>query len=1079
MASTHRRLRVFPDAERVEQALIEAADEGDGLVDASCFQSFSQLVESLEGARQLSRRACSELACRVLVAAEARALPQGPYRSFAHEPAFARAALELFFELKAGACEPAEFHRAAAALGGGRGERAEFLAKLYSAYQARLAHLGLADREDLLAGAELALEKGLPRALRGFGAVELHELHDFSPSRLRLVLRLAQRCQSENVEFLLELPGAGRPELDAPVDSVAREFERRWQSLEVEVRKRDLKAEGRPFAELGERLFSTNPVKHASSSELFGFSAGSVRGEAYELARRARAFVDHGAAPEEIVIAFRDLSSEAGWVAEAIEELGLRARYRLGAPLFSTTVGRLALELPRLLEEHFPADFVARLLESRYAPAVSQGLPQGIAAWLARASVRDDLIGARDGKGAYQVRLSALAERHEAGGSLERARAARKVGSAVEKLKAITSKLPEEAPAAELLACWRKALVELGLFTAVRRGEAREEEGSLLGRAVSRALARDQAALEALEELSTELAAAFEQAGLSKQRTSRAAFHRWLFDAAGDFNLANRGPKAGAVRVLDLRELPGARARHVLVGGLVDGRFPGRNQPRALLPDEDRAKINSILGREVFRLSAGEGEARITWRLAEDRFLLHQALGAAEETITFSFAQTGATGQQQLASPFLDELARVAGLSLEHVPDRAVVPLDAVACEAKLRERVTLEALAPLELRSSEPDPARELLKKRFAGEPWFEEASALAAIEEERLRYFTQESLPPGQYTGRVDAEKACSELESALSFGPERPLSASQLGRFGNCAFQGFLSHGLGLIAEDPVGEELDGRGRGSYWHSVLEKLFSRLEKADLLGRSLEQLPPQLIEEVLDEAGEQYAEREHPGHPALWPLQRERARNMVRELLATPTNGLPFEGHRPKHTELLFGKSEAPSGWRQIVLPASEEGETPVHFSGSIDRLDQAPGAAAIIDYKSGKLEKLSELTEALVATSFQLPLYLYAARTAGLKGQLRAAWLNLKEAKVVDFQEVLDEAGLTLEELLATSADARAQLANEHKPNFANAVHGLLKTLRRGEFPARAKSCEYCSFGAVCRTSERRLLEEDEGE
>ena len=58
---------------------------------------------------------------------------------------------------------------------------------------------------------------------------------------------------------------------------------------------------------------------------------------------------------------------------------------------------------------------------------------------------------------------------------------------------------------------------------------------------------------------------------------------------------------------------------------------------------------------------------------------------------------------------------------------------------------------------------------------------------------------------------------------------------------------------------------------------------------------------------------------------------------------------------------------------------------------------------------------------------------------------------------------------------------QLANktiwaEAKPNLANAVEALIRTVRAGQFAVRPKDCGSCGYRAVCRITERRLVEEE---
>src|SRR4051812_21584870 len=198
-------IRVYPDADRVEEALVAAASGGGGFADGSAFLTFGELVDALGGARALGRRPCSPLTARVVLWAAAQKLGPGPFGDFVHEPAFARAALDLVFELKAGAVSPDDFARAIAELTPARADRARYLSGLYAAYEARMAELRLADREDLVRGALHRLQQGeLPESFVRAGRLELHDLYDFPPLRLELVLALARACESRRVALLVE-----------------------------------------------------------------------------------------------------------------------------------------------------------------------------------------------------------------------------------------------------------------------------------------------------------------------------------------------------------------------------------------------------------------------------------------------------------------------------------------------------------------------------------------------------------------------------------------------------------------------------------------------------------------------------------------------------------------------------------------------------------------------------------------------------------------------------------------------------------------------------------------------------------
>jgi ATP-dependent helicase/nuclease subunit B len=1065
-------LRILPDAERVETAMLEAG-EASGFVDGTCFRSFAQWVDSLEGSRFVKRRSCSSFTARVVLWSVARQLHPNPFGPFIQEPAFARGALELILDLKAGMLPPEGFGEAVRELPPARQHRARALADLYEAYDAQMRKLGLADREDLIQGAvERLRAEGLPADVARFQQVSVEGLYDFPPSRVALLVALAQACRDKGIRLLLELPGAGAPAIDRCIDGALAELERRHAEIpELEVRKEDLQGAGRPLAALGTALFSDAP--RASALELAPdaltlLALPSARAEARELARFARQQVDRGVPPERVALCYRDLGEEAEWLEEALGEMGLAARIRRGAPLAATAVGRLALALPVLVDDGYPAGEVARALTSRYARAVSRPSLEAPARWLAAASVRDDRLGSEFRRGAYDVRLTALAERLEARDDAG-AEPVRALLERCRKLFGTVGRIPEHAKAGELLDRWWTCVQELGVLEAIRQPEEREAEGSSLGTAVLRALARDQAAADALRDLTVELDAALKLSGAAVEPMHRRTFHRWLVDAAGDFQLSLAGPRAGAVRVLDVRELTRREFDAVCVGGVVDGRFPARDRPHALFPEDDRREVNRWARRDVFRLGAGDLGARTPWRLAEDRLLLYVALTASTGPVVLSYARTAANGAEQIPSAFLDEVARLTGQRVTLRPLAPVRSLDDAETELELRARLALEAFAPPALRTSEPEASGEQVRAALAREEWLERSEALVEIERERLLFYSDPLRAPGRFTGAVSAPSIRAAVEEAFAFGSKRPLDASTLGRFGNCAFQGFLEFVLRVKEPEEPGEELDSRGQGTFWHRVLERLFPELRDRGLAGRALEDVPDDVIDAALDQAAAEAEADTHVGHPILWKLGREKARAMVRRLLGTDHHGLPMEGLGPLRVEVRFGSSRASEGWREVSLPLQHG--APVHFRGAIDRLDTGGTRAGVLDYKGGSLQP-AKLKDEFLVTQFQIPIYLHALRQSGHLGEMDAGWLSLKDGEPLLLRQVLE--GQTVDELLATDPARREELARTGRKNLANAVEPVVTALRAGQFAARPQDCQFCAYRALCRISDRRIEE-----
>src|SRR5512140_2481058 len=522
------RLEVHPDAEAVEDALVEAAREGRGFADGRRFITLGQLVDHLSADRLQGRRPCSPAEGRVLLWGCARQLGTGPFGAFAEEPAFARFAWEILSQLKGAGVTPSEAEAAVDALPPARRLRAKYLARLFAAYEKRLALARLVDREDRIRAAIPRLESGeRPRLFDRLGEIEVAGLVDFPPARLELVIALARRCERDRIHFRLEVPAAGAPEVDAAVDPVFAALERLGEVELVEAQKA-VPEHSLPLAALGRALFSSTASSGAGAEAapaLEMWSAASPRDEVRGIASRIARWISSGVPPDQIAVVWRELDEDALALEEELETLGVPARIRRGASIASSAAGRLALSLPLLVEDGYPARDVARILASPYAPSLSEGCPDRPAALLALAAVRDDRLGASGGKGAYAVRLGQLAARL-ADRDPRTAAEARALGGACRRLFDACASIPSEGTAAELVAGWWTALERLGWSRSVNRLDPRDDEQSTFGRARLRAAAADQAAVEALRAVKIEMERALASAGMAGERISRRAFDR-------------------------------------------------------------------------------------------------------------------------------------------------------------------------------------------------------------------------------------------------------------------------------------------------------------------------------------------------------------------------------------------------------------------------------------------------------------------------------------------------------------------------------------------------------------------------
>lgn len=1053
-----RRLLVVPDSDRVEQWLLDETRRTD-FVDLRAVCTLSQLVERCEPAGWAKRSPADPMLVRM---AFGRLAGQHAVQAFgvvAHSAEFAAQAQELITHLRGQAVTARRLDEAASTLEATPlRSRAKALATLWRAVDAFLEERALVDRgEWWRLATERVAREGLPVALRGYEAIEVRHVHDVPPSRLALLEALARACSASGVSFAWRYPSSGSVATDAFIINTVHEVEARWESLEVEVAA-DI-PDG-PLAWVGGAAFAED-VRPRDAPELSAFCAPSTRDEAREIARRVRRLVSAGVPPESIGIAYRDLADDTELLVEALADLGVPARARLGVPLAQSPHGRLALSVLQLPEDHFPVDAMASLLESRAVKVLEPEAAEPRRAFR-EAGVRDDVVGKKGDRGAYAVRLGALAGRASEG-----ARRVHLLADGVERVIDWCRSVPEQGPALELLEAWWDVVTKLGLLESARKSTVAPLEGSM-AEEVDRALARDQAAVEALAGLLTSLKESLNRSGLGSQFMTRRDFARWVRVAAAETNLAARGARAGAVWLLDARELAGRSFAQLFLGGLLDGRFPGRALPLALLSEDERVTLNRAAQAPLFRTSVGEGDVRLSARLAEDRLLFHLALSSAA-SVTVSRARFDDSGRELLASPFRDALVRcVLDFKEEAVHRAAATRLDEVQSEAELRVRAALEALGSEVTRQTVPDARRGALAEALKGEPWFEEARVRAAAETERLRFFTDPEAESGPFTGRVEGDVLV-ELQRRLAFDAGHPVASHELGTWGTCAFRGLSKMVMGLESGDVAGEELDSRTRGSFWHDALAKLVPELDAAHLLGKDDPSIRPR-IEAAVAEGAKRTVKTASTGHPALWSLAQEWAVTVIHRVVTSP-QATPFGLARPKFIEVPFGNEKAPESLREVKVPAARKGEQDVFLTGRMDRVDVGTGEVGVLDYKTSVNRTLGQ---DFLKREFQMAFYLLAARSLLDGVTPTGGWLGLGKNELKPISAALGRNG-TVEELLATDELTRARLEKEGKPNLANAVFELLGEIRAGDFGARPLGCEFCELKAVCRISQRQLAED----
>ena len=985
-------------------------------------------------------RTCSGPALHGLLSAAVEGVGPGPFGAQAASPSFLRGLEATLGELALGSVSAATLGEAAERLGIA-GARLAHLARLIHAASERMTRAGVELEASRWVSASGVLTRGWPPHL-ALRRVELTVTPPFPPGVVGFLAALARAASSAERTLVLHVPLTGDAGLDAALEPLLQAFESGEDLPGVELLPE--LADG-PLSEAVRRLAAAGSLPTEAFAAVV---APGARREAAALVDALRRALDAGASLDRC--AFAVLAPEDSPELErALEEAGIPVGRRAPVALATTAAGRVGLLWAGLAARRAPAEDLAWLLRQRLLPALRVHGRLDPLSLLRRAGVRDGVLGAEGGKSAYQVRLAGFATRSREAGDVRDAEAAERLLPATTALLAATERIPRRGRLAELLEAWRAGLDAAGFWTAL--------ENELLDTdpRARHAAAREAAAVEVWRAFVREARAGWKAARSAGPEVERAAFARWLADAASALPIELAPGAARGVDVLPLESLDGRPLDFLGVAGLDAASFPRRPAP-SLLGDEERQAIHGVLGRVAVPSLVGSGDARAPLAEAVDRWRLGRVLASAGQVVVARRRSAGGA-----PADVVQRLLAVTGTRERDLSRQPIPPLAEAPGPSWARVRLALEAPIAPDLRADASDPVAAAALEQVAGASWLEDAREIAGIEAERLQV-SAGLRAPGAYSGQLGpAADVLAAVDARLGGSPDGPLSSTSLTALANCPFQGLSRKVLALEPPQDGAEELDARGRGQFLHEALEQLVKRLLELGLTATDPATLPDDLVPTAVEAAAREHARHAPTGHPRLWALAQTRARTTLERLLRSGRL-YPFTGLRPAAAEERFGPD--------LELPAALPGERPVYFRGTLDRIDRGEGGTGVLDYKSSKRRDRAR-AEVLV-TDFQLPLYLLALRARGERPPFQAGWLSLRTLEFLPLDP--DRTG-PLESFLATDAATRASTS---APNLASAIHALLADPRQGLFPVRPRECGFCALGSVCRISERRAPQGGEG-
>lgn len=352
--------------------------------------------------------------------------------------------------------------------------------------------------------------------------------------------------------------------------------------------------------------------------------------------------------------------------------------------------------------------------------------------------------------------------------------------------------------------------------------------------------------------------------------------------------------------------------------------------------------------------------------------------------------------------------------------------------------------------------PSRLWMWSAFANGKFKKQAEApLVTRWDEIQRRPLSEDAPEGLKMGlRRDRDGALSTWAVAK----ELSFSASRLERYWECPFLFAVQKRLRLSDEPALDLDLDRRTRGRLLHAILEKLSVEPLRFDWSDAELSELIEQCRAETQAEVADD----------RLWPALHAQHLRLARTFLAFEKD---WRARFP-HTKTVARELEVQGFW-DTAQGGPTSAETPVRFSGRVDRVDQdSQGRYAVLDYKASAANTRG-WSSWLDNGSIQLPFYsmlVEEGHTSLPSGEVVAAsYFVVKDADRGKGFLLKDDAA-ELYEIPSRSrsgiaADKKAALITEVK----NQITGALDAIGEGRLnpsPKDLKTCTTCSWRRQCR-------------
>jgi ATP-dependent helicase/DNAse subunit B len=1016
------------------------------------------------------------------------------FRSIARTSGFLDLVSAFISELKRSETWPEHFATACAQRGGRAGDRE--LVLIYERYQQALLAANVYDGEGRFWSARTALADGHWGRFANLSLVVIDGFTDFTEAQFKILELLADQVGQM---YLSLLTGAevARRDLFAKTAAVLKRLQRlgtpefrvfpRESGLQAAVKHSQsdgagIAARALPpaIAHISRNLF-VNPREVSRSSDADGVEvvavAGSI-GEVRYLAARVKQLLLEGVAPDDIVVAVRDLDEYAVLIEEIFSAAGLPFACEAGLPGSRLAPVKALFNLLSLEAEDWPFARLMALLDSNYFQ------PD----W----GEFDDRRAVRDVSA--ELRRNQLAEGRE------------RIISAFERIAHQQSSETSDSVHVPAHRAWR-LLARLSHATAELRREHDLAGWSGVIASLVREIGLDRVRLDDespdsgrtfgsfLTSVLFDAARGEQIAGIASPRLTLADFLGEFTDLLEHQRLAPHRREEGRVRVLSAEQVRNLDVPRLFLAGLTETSFPRHRSDDCLYSERDRQELNDC------GLSLGHRAVRAQ----EELLMFYGVVTRARRQLVMTYPVVTDEGQPLSRSPYLSSICEL---------------FDPTALVIDLQEQ--LDPIPKLERILSQSDCRVRGMADALAGRP----ALFRAACEEQRAarnclaavdmnaRRFQTGGLT--NYEGMLENPRNIERIQE--HFSTEHEFSATQLEAYAECPFRFLIKHVLKLDPPTIPGVETDFARRGSLVHDLLAELhrslfaegneagesrsvprgeevattFHRLLAANSQTRasagSVHQALERIEQRLLVEWGEAYG-RQWNDYVATLP--RDAARPPLPALFEAAFGSAMPGAVRDENVSVTSPDSlteKSADGTRSV--PATLEAATfpplifgtaqsAVRVGGRIDRIDVglAEGRAVftVIDYKTGRRARATFDTVETGRT-LQLALYALAVLRLEIAGPQAQPWQmgywHLRETGFIsDAKTKRTKSGEPLPAIDDAVWSALVQTLDEIIPRLAAGI-------RSGRFPvynADPLCTSGCPYNTICRIAQVRSLPE----